>query len=148
MQVDKKFTEGVDFLLEQLRKAQFGELGWSEVINQGTGQTVSDEAVKSAAAEFPDAGDIGRKFDLSELKKTLEALVTDDQGGVSVGELQAAEMQTRLLLACRRYYARRKQSRASRIVHAAHRRAILSHAQGPIQRDLRRTVENMLVDSR
>lgn len=151
MQVDSKFSEAVAYLTAELRKLQLANPAWLDAISEATGiEGLISDSVSRAEQEFNGRTAVIDKFDLSDLNRTLQELITaqsENETLVSVGQIQAATTQVQFLLSLQRYYSRRKQTRIQRIIHAAHRRAILTHVQGPIARDLRRTVENFLLGS-
>lgn len=149
MQTDPKFNESVEYLINQLRLTQLSQEGWSDKIGSVAGVDCKPDSVRAVASEFAGESAVADKFDLNSLSKSLEDRVSSDDSVVlSVGELQASSLQNQAMLAIRRYYSRRKTPRSLRIVHAAYRRAILTHPKGPIARDLRRAVEHLLAESR
>jgi hypothetical protein len=149
MQADSKFLEGVEYLIQSLRHLQVPYDQWVEVIAGLTKVSPDANALPRPEVEFEGESAVREAFDLSQLEQALQGLLTSgDAVAVTAGELEASSLQTLLLLSLRRYLGRRKTPRALRIIHAAHRRAILTHVKGPVRRDVQRTVEELLSKAR
>jgi len=150
MQSDEKFGEAVSRLITTLRRLQGLDSQWVEKVGDQTQLDCTDEMVPHPLVEFPGGQDVMTQFSVDKLRTTLEDLVADGSrtNRVSAGEINAASRQLQFLLDFQRYYARRKVSRARRIINAAHRRVILTHPQGPLAQRLRAAVDDLLAQAR
>ena len=150
MQLDEHYLDAVRYLKEQFGQLQLTDEQWLDVINDQTELSSTATYVKTAADQFPERDAVMKRFSVEGLRSALEdqAADTSEEIRLSTGEIEVAARQQQVLLDLQRYLARRKQSRVVRLVNAAHRRAILTHPQGPINRQLSLAAEELLTRSR
>lgn len=149
MQVNDTFREAVDYLIEELRKTQLPQQQWAQLLSEKLDLDCPAESVKSIREQFPEVDSVLKKFDTEPFQKELAAVLEgSDPLLLAAGEGQAMSFQLQLLLSLQKRFSRRKVPRASRVVNAAYRRAILTAPDAPINKQLLEVVENLLSRSR
>ena len=135
MQLEQTFLEAVSYIQAELLK-----LGLSsdvvQSINDVTGEYGSEKSVDSLKKQFPGATDACAKFDLDSLQEVLQKAVSGSSQVVTIPELAVFSHQVALLHELRRLVARRKSSRISRVVLAAHRRSTVGGKNGKVSKAL------------
>lgn len=147
MQIDEKFQQAVSHVLGQLQASQLSQSQWIDTITTAVNVPVTSAKAIDPKIEYPGSHDVTDAFSTEGIKDTINQIIagsSDDLSLLALGEMKAASLQTQMLLELQRYYARKKQSRLTRIVNASHRRAILTQPQGPITGQLVAAIENHL----
>lgn len=151
MQLDDTYLDAVSYLRVELSKLNLLDTISTQIASHSGGLGIG-AAVESVRSQFPGISDAVSRFDIGKLEEALQKAISAHANSsgdiITIPELAVFQQQVGFLQEMRRYIARRKSTRVSRVVAAAHRRTTLAAIDGKVTKSLLLHPESVLTKLR
>jgi cell division ATPase FtsA len=144
--IDTNYLKAVEEICDELLKLGLPEQ-FVNIIAQATQSAAQSDSTDRVKDRFPEAMDVVSAFPTESLRESVKAAMSGGGIVLTGGQSAAVQLQVAMLLELRRQYGRKKLSRTQQIVRAAHRRAIVTGADGSVKHDLIRRVTRLLLNA-